>query len=199
MKLSTYREDGSINVMVESPRGSAVKYKYDPDDEVMTLSRPLPSGLVYPYDWGFVAATRAADGDALDAMIVWDVATHPGVVIPCRALGVLRVEQTNPESKRRERKDRLLVLPVKAPRQGHLRSVFDLTERVRDELSRFFINAVAFEGKELELLGYGGTDEAEAAIEAASLPSGHRARHVPAAGDRRLRRSARSRSSSGRR
>ena len=70
--LSTFRKDGSLNVMVESPRGSSVKFKYDPDDEVMMLARPLPLGLIYPYDWGFVASTRAADGDPLDAVILWD-------------------------------------------------------------------------------------------------------------------------------
>jgi len=67
--------------MVESPRGSSVKFKYDPDDDVMVLSRPLPAGLAYPYDWGFVPSTRAADGDPLDAVIVWDGTSYPGVVV----------------------------------------------------------------------------------------------------------------------
>ena len=168
MRLPTYREDGFLNVVVESPRGSAVKYKYDPRHEVMTLSRPLPAGLRYPHDWGFVAATRAADGDPLDAMVVWDAATHPGIVIPSRAIGVLRVEQTDPRSTRRERNDRLLVLPLKAPRQEHVKSAFELPERLLDELAEFFLNAVAFEGKQLAILGWGGPDEAKAAVKTAS-------------------------------
>jgi hypothetical protein len=37
-----------------SPRGSAIKFKYDPAEGVMTLARPLPAGLLYPFDWGFI-------------------------------------------------------------------------------------------------------------------------------------------------
>jgi len=164
--LSTFRKDGSLNVMVESPRGSSMKFKYDPDDDVIMLARPLPLGLTYPYDWGFVPSTRAADGDPLDALILWDGTSYPGVIVPCRAIGVLNVEQTNPRSKRRERNDRIAVLPTKAPRQEEIASIFDLTERVRAELEQFFLHAVAFEGKELSLLGWQGPEEALAAVQA---------------------------------
>jgi inorganic pyrophosphatase len=151
--------------MVESPRGSSVKFKYDPDDDVMMLSRPLPAGLTYPYDWGFVPSTTAADGDPLDALIVWDGTSYPGVIVPCRVIGVLNVEQTNLHSKRRERNDRIAVLPIKAPRQEEIASIFDFTGRIRNEIEQFFLHAVAFEGKELALLGWQGPEEAQAAVQ----------------------------------
>ena len=158
--LRAFRQDGSINVVVESPRGSAIKFKYDPDDDVMTLSRPLPAGLVYPHDWGFVPSTHAPDGDPVDAIILWDGASFPGVVIPCRAIGLLEVEQTNLASKKRERNDRLAMLPIKAPRHGDVASVFDLPARVREELEQFFLHAVAFEGKAVKILGWTGPEVA---------------------------------------
>jgi inorganic pyrophosphatase len=166
--LPTFRKDGSVNVMVESPRGSSVKFKYDPDDNVIMLSRPLPAGLAFPYDWGFVPSTLAADGDPLDAIIVWDGTSYPGVIVPCRVIGVLNVEQTNPQAKRRERNDRLAVLPTRAPRQEEIASIFDLTERVRAEIEQFFLHAVAFEGKELALLGWQGPQEAQEAVQASA-------------------------------
>jgi inorganic pyrophosphatase len=162
--LPAYRSDGSLNVVVESPRGSSVKFKYDADIDRIVLSRPLPAGLTYPHDWGFVPATRASDGDPLDVMIAWDGTSYPNVVVPCRTIGVLEVEQTNPRSRTRERNDRLVVLPIKAPRQDGVRTVFELSDRWRQELERFFVAAVAFEGKELKLLGWQGAIEADALV-----------------------------------
>jgi inorganic pyrophosphatase len=158
--LPAFRPDGSLNVVVETPRGSSVKFKYDVDEAVMALSRPLPAVLVYPHDWGFVPATRGPDGDPVDAIIVWDGASYPGIVIPSRAIGLLKVEQTNLTSRKRERNDRLAVLPVKAPRHAHIASVFDLSKRMRDELGQFFLHSVAFEGKALKLIGWTGPDAA---------------------------------------
>lgn len=115
--------------------------------------------------WGFVPSTIAADGDPLDAVIVWDGTSYPGVIVPCRVIGVLNVEQTNLHSKRRERNDRIAVLPTKAPRQEGIASIFDLTGRIRDEIEQFFLHAVAFEGKELALLGWQGPREAQTLVQ----------------------------------
>lgn len=158
--LPAFRPDGAINVIVESPRGSALKLKYDATHGVMTLSRPLPAGLAYPFDWGFVPSTRAPDGDPLDAAILWDGASYPGIVIACRAIGILAVEQTNKISHKRERNDRLAMLPVDAPRHADIESVFDLSKRLRDEFEEFFRHAVAFEGKAVEFLGWSGPEVA---------------------------------------
>jgi inorganic pyrophosphatase len=89
LSLPSYAKDGSLHVVVESPRGSQVKVKYEPELGAFTLSRPLVLGLRYPYDWGFVPGTRADDGDPLDAMLLFDLPTYPGLVIPCRPIGVL--------------------------------------------------------------------------------------------------------------
>jgi len=161
--LEPFAEDGSLNVVIESPRGSTAKWKYEAG--VFRLSRPLPAGLVYPYDWGFVPGTRASDGDPLDAMVYWNGSGYPGVVVPSQAIGVLRIEQTNRESGNRERNDRLLVVPVNAPALG-VSSALDLPDRVRSELEHFFIAAVAFEGKDLKVLGWGDAEEATDAIAA---------------------------------
>ena len=163
--------DGWLNVVVETPRGSTAKFKYDERSGVMRLSRPLPSGLCYPYDWGFIPSTRAADGDALDAMIIWDGVSYPGIVVAARCVAVLRVEQKDPAGAGRQRNDRVLTVPVKA-RHGHEGG---LDSRLRAQLEQFFTAAVAFEGKDVRLLGWGDADEADAlvrAAEASVLPGG---------------------------
>jgi inorganic pyrophosphatase len=169
--LPAFVDAHSIHVIIESPRGSTSKFKYDSTRGVMMLSRPLTLGLSYPYDWGFVPSTRVADGDPLDAIVLWDGRSYPGVVLACRPIGVLSVEQSNLTSQRRERNDRLLALPTKVPRLENIRTVFDLSERIRRELEQFFLNVVAFEGKDLTVLGWDGPDEALALVRASGTAS----------------------------
>jgi inorganic pyrophosphatase len=166
--LPAFRKDGSVNVVIESPRGASVKFKYDPKDKVMTISRPLPIGLTFPYDWGFVPSTRASDGDPLDAVVLWDCSSYPGVVISSRLIGVLKVEQNNAVTKKRERNDRVAVLPLKAPRHESVTSVFDLSERARAEIEHFFVATVAFENKGLAILGWADARAAEQIVREAA-------------------------------
>jgi inorganic pyrophosphatase len=166
MTLGAFAEDGSLNVIVESPRGATSKFKYDLARDRIVLSRPLPTGIVYPHDWGFVPSTRAPDGDPVDAMIVWDGVSYPGVLVLCRPIGILNVEQTNVKSGARERNDRLAVLPVAARRLDTIATVHDLPERARAELEQFFVAATFFEKKNVRVLGWEGPDRARAFVEA---------------------------------
>jgi inorganic pyrophosphatase len=162
-KLPTFSKqdkDTIFHVIVESPRGSAIKLKYDPDLGAMSVSRPLASGLVYPCDWGFVPSTEADDGDPIDAALYWDVASFPGVVVPCRALALIKVEQKSADGKGRARNDRILALPIDARRERDLKSAAALPKRIRDELEHFFIAATALEGKDARILGWAGPREA---------------------------------------
>jgi inorganic pyrophosphatase len=157
--LPTFADDLTFHVVVESPRGSAVKLKYRADLNAMSISRPLSAGLVYPYDWGFVPSTKGDDGDPVDAVLLWDVSLFPGVVVPCRALAVVQVEQNRADHKGRIRNDRILALPVEARREAHF-TAGSIPERVRDELEQFFIAATALERKDAKILGWAGADAA---------------------------------------
>ena len=65
-----------------------------PDLQLFTLSKSLILGLSYPYDWGFIPSTKGEDGDPIDALILHDAATSPGLVLKCKIIGVLEVLQT---------------------------------------------------------------------------------------------------------
>jgi inorganic pyrophosphatase len=174
ISLPAWSRERLLHVVVETPRGAGVKVKLDPDLGAFTVSRPLPAGMVYPYDFGFVPGTRAPDGDPLDAMVYWDVGSWPGVVLECRVLGVLLCDQAG-QKKRRERNDRLLVVPDTAERSQQLKSALRLERRVREELESFFLASTALEGKDLNILGWRGPAEAKRVIAAASLlPSAKR-------------------------
>jgi inorganic pyrophosphatase len=167
--LPAFGEDDVFHVVVETPRGSGLKLKYEARWEAMSVSRPLPLGVSYPFDWGFIPSTRAADGDPLDAMILWDVASSPGVVVPCRALGVLQVDQRRAKNvHERIRNDRVLCIPVEARREHDVASVTSLPLRIRQELEQFTISATALEGKDVRIVGWADERVALALIRDAS-------------------------------
>lgn len=160
-RLPARSSKGAFHVVVESPGGSRVKLKYDAKLRAFKFSRPLIAGLSYPCDWGFIPGTAAPDGDPLDAMVFCDLPTFPGVVIECRALGVIRLKQNRKEAAGRERNDRLIAVPIKMPRFTTFRQPSDLPLRWRKELEEFFLAATRFERKDAELLGWAGAAEAE--------------------------------------
>ncbi len=165
---------GILRVVVESPRGSTSKLKYDPDIQAFVLSRPLPLGLVYPHDWGFVPGTRADDGDPVDALVLSEGTTYPGLVLAVRPIACLAVEQDGKpapgsgDKPVRERNDRLIATPVAAPR-AEWRDSDDLPKRVREEIEQFFVSVTAFENKHIEILGWRPPEEALALVTSRSV------------------------------
>ncbi len=162
--LPSFGPGGRIHVVVESPKGSRVKLKYDPALQVFAYSRPLPQGLCYPFDWGFVPSTLGPDGDPVDALILHDAPTHPGTVVPCRPLGVLQVSQTEKGEVRRN--DRLMFQPIGDPSEEDVADVRDLSARAKTQLEMFFAAATFGTGKRLEFLGWRGADSARHLVEA---------------------------------
>ncbi len=159
-ELPAIGQHGHVRVIVECPRGATLKFRFEPALGSFGVARPLPRGLSYPYDWGFVPGTRAPDGDPLDALVLHDAATYPGVVLDCEPVALLALEESG-DGGRRERNDRLVFRPAWAPDEG------PPSERLRDELERFFLDAVFFTAKAPRVLGWEGAEAARAAVERA--------------------------------
>ena len=172
LKLPTFNDDGNLRVVVETPRGSQAKLGYDPKLKAFTLSKSLLTGLSYPYDWGFIPATRAEDGDPLDVMVIHDAATYPGLVLKCKIIGVLQVEQRS-KGKKAKRNDRLFAVPRGSHAERDLSDVRDLTSAKREELEKFFIDTDELEDKELKILGWKGPKAALRTIQAGAKAFQH--------------------------
>jgi len=153
-------QEGNFNVVVESPRGSGVKFKYDFERDAFVFQRALPVGIAYPFDWGFIAGTRAPDGDPLDAMVIHDATSWPGALIPARAVGILCVTQKGARG-RRERNDRVILVPTTSDRYA---DVADVPQRLRAELERFF-KVTSRSEKEIEIVGWQDGHFAEKAVD----------------------------------
>lgn len=159
-ELPLFDEAGRVRVVVEVPRGSGLKLKYDDVLGIFTWSRALPLGVVYPYDFGFLPQTLAGDGDALDALVLAEVASYPGVVVPARVIGALRVEQMR-DGQPIKRNDRIVAVPVNAHRWSEVRDIGDVAQRLLDELQAFFAASLALTGKNVRFCGWADAAEAE--------------------------------------
>ncbi len=166
-KVETWADKQHIYAVVETPRGSHAKLEFDPKLRAFTLSKPLFAGLTYPYDWGFIPSTRAADGDPLDVLIIHDAATYPGLVLKCKPIGVLEVTQR--ENGKSERNDRIFVVPDRSPFEGDLLDIRHMPRRAIEELEKFFQATDALESKKISFDGWRGPQRAIKAIKKASI------------------------------
>ena len=140
--LPTYDTAGRLLAVIEAPRGSANKLKFDPAAGVFVLHKVLPPGSVFPFDFGFVPGTLGNDGDPLDILVLMDEPATPGAVVPCRLLGVIEATQraaAATRSRRGLRNDRLVAVADQAHRHASCRSLRDVGERVLDEIEAFFV------------------------------------------------------------
>jgi inorganic pyrophosphatase len=161
--LPAWTKEGNVHVVVETPRGATAKTIFNLELGVFTLSKPMMLGLAFPYDFGFIPSTHAEDGDPLDALVIHDAATYPGVVLRCRVIGAVKVTQRVKKGAR-ERNDRIVVVPEEDHRSEELKDARRLSKAVRNELEKFFVASVALKHKELEFHGWVGPKEAEKLI-----------------------------------
>ena len=83
---------GDINVVIEIPQGSSVKYEVDKESGAIVVDRFLFTPMAYPAAYGFIPNTLSEDGDPADALVLVPAAVVPGAVIRVRPIGVLFME-----------------------------------------------------------------------------------------------------------
>jgi len=165
--LSLRDEAGNVRVVVEVPAGSSVKLKYEPRLNLFVWSRGLSLGVTFPHDFGFLPQTLAEDGDALDALVYSDAPSYPGVVVPGRVIGALRVEQQR-DGGPVKRNDRIVVVPVHDHRNRAIENASELGSRLLDELEEFFRASLVLTGKQIRFRGWADAEEACEIVDDAS-------------------------------
>jgi inorganic pyrophosphatase len=158
--LKPFYKEGksSIQVVIETPKGCRNKYKFDPKLRSFTLSRVLPDGMLFPYDFGFVPSTMAEDGDPIDVLLLMDAPAFPGCVIESRLIGVIEGEQN--EEGKTVRNDRLLAVANQNHRYSDLKNVSGMNQNQLKELSEFFVNYHRQDDVKYKFLGTKGPQEA---------------------------------------
>jgi inorganic pyrophosphatase len=149
-------ETGDITVVVETPKGSRNKYKYDAECRALRLSAVLGEGLAFPFDFGFIPSTVGDDGDPLDVLLFLDHGVPPSTVATARLIGVLEIRQRSDKEPKWKRNDRLFAVATHAHEHQHLKSLADLRPHMLDEIESFFTHYAGLNGKQLEVLARKG-------------------------------------------
>eukprot|EP01037_Dinobryon_pediforme_P002668 gene2668-2707_t len=135
-KLPTGKEPPSdINVVIEIPQGSNVKYELDKDSGAIMVDRFLFTPMAYPAAYGFIPGTIADDGDPVDAMVLTPPsALVPGCVIRARPIGVLLMSDEAGQD------EKLICVPHDKinPLYTNVHAVEDLPEITRQQIEHFF-------------------------------------------------------------
>lgn len=141
-------KSGRVNVVIDTPRGSRNKIKYDEALRTFKLSRILPEGHSFPFDFGSVPGTLAEDGDALDVMVLLDEPTFPGCLVQVRLIGVLTARQT--EKRKTIRNDRLLAVPETKVNKPAVRNIAELDPQRVAHIEHFFVSYNHAQGRRFQ-------------------------------------------------
>jgi inorganic pyrophosphatase len=128
------------------------------------LSKLLPLGAAFPYDFGFVLSTKGEDGDPIDVLVLTEEAMFVGCVVPALLIGILKAEQT--EKRKKVRNDRLIAVILTPYNPPPVESHDDLESQRLNEIEHFFVSCNEAEGRKFKSLGKRGPKEALAMLKA---------------------------------
>src|SRR3989338_7100880 len=83
---------GEINVFVEIPKDSNIKYELDKESGIVFVDRFLHTAMRYPFNYGFIPNTLSEDGDPIDVLVLSEYSVAVGTVIPSVVIGMLDME-----------------------------------------------------------------------------------------------------------
>src|SRR5215831_16272445 len=96
----------AIDIIIETPKRSSEKYAFDKKSGHFKLNKILPTGMMFPFDFGFIPDTKGGDGDPLDALVFSEFKSFPGCMLECRPIGAIIAEEIS--KKEKVRNDRFL-------------------------------------------------------------------------------------------
>jgi inorganic pyrophosphatase len=81
-----------FNVIIEIPMNAdPIKYEVDKETGAIFVDRFMGTSMHYPTNYGYVPKTISGDGDPVDVLVITPFPLMPGVVVPCRPLGILKM------------------------------------------------------------------------------------------------------------
>ena len=151
-----------FNVIIEIPMNAdPIKYEVDEESGALFVDRFMTTAMHYPCNYGYVPRTLADDGDPVDVLVITPFPLSPGVVVTCRAIGVLKMDdEAGGDAK-------LLAVPTDKilPMYSHWLSVDDVNQMRLKAIQHFFEHYKDLEkGKWVKVKGWEGPEKAKSEI-----------------------------------
>jgi inorganic pyrophosphatase len=155
---------GLLHVVVDTPKGSVIKFKFDLAKGCYTISHILPPGAVFPFDFGSIPSTSAADGDPLDVLILMEEPSFAACLVPVRLIGVLEAKQT--QQGKTNRNDRLIGVAAESRAYREIHALEDVPKHLLREIEHFFVSYNEERGRAFKILGRFGPARAARLVRA---------------------------------
>lgn len=163
-KIEIGENPEKINVVIEIPYMSNIKYEIDKDSGAVVVDRVMYSAMFYPANYGFVPNTLSNDGDPADVLVLNEYPLQAGSVIKCRLIGVLIMEDESGID------EKLLAVPVSKidPRYDNIKTLDDLPKITLDRIKNFFETYKMLEpNKWVKVKNYEGKEKAAEILDSA--------------------------------
>ena len=150
-----------INVIIEIPKGSSIKYELDTTNGLIFVDRILLSAMYYPCNYGSIPKTKEEDGDPVDVLVLGNDPIIPMAVIRARPVGVLLTEDEKGHD------SKIVAAPLNKidPSFSAIKEVDDIPEYLRNQITHFFEHYKELEqGKYVKIIGWKGREIAKKQI-----------------------------------
>lgn len=150
------------NVVIETPKGSRVKYEYLPDSGLFAVKRALPSGYMFPFNFGFIPSTLGEDGDPLDVLILNEEKVLAGCIVRAKLVAVIEGEQR--EKGESFRNDRLIGVAIDDEAPPEMANI-NFDDRLCEQVDFFFVSYNRWYGRKFKVLRVGDAKRAKRLVQ----------------------------------
>ena len=149
----------AMNVIVEINKGSKNKYEVDKSTGLIALDRVAHTAQDFPFDYGFVPRSLWHDGDPLDVIVLTTYPLLPGILVRVRPVALMNMIDSG------EGDDKIIAVPVDDPRFAATKDLSDINPHTVKEIEHFYSTYKTLQNKVVEVTGFKGENEAEAAFD----------------------------------
>lgn len=141
-----------LNVTIEIPKNSKIKYEYNRQTKQISVDRILYGPSAYPMNYGFIKEALDWDGDELDALVISDQEFLPGILVPVRVIGAMEMIDSG------ETDTKLITVIDCDPRYSHINDLKDINQHILKEVQDFFETYKNLQNKKVIIKGFKNKD-----------------------------------------